>query len=94
MGIEHADLNPTTHPAGATGRRRRALVNQVTPGGPAAAGGVAAGDVVTRVSDFAVDANKPVLERADPLRSGEAVRVVLNRNGRIIETEVRLAKRS
>jgi S1-C subfamily serine protease len=95
MGIEHTDLNPDNPP-----RLVRlavdegAFVNQVTAGGPAAAGGVAAGDVITRVGDFQVDANNPFFNGLAHYAPGETVRVVLNRSGRIIEIEVRLAKRS
>ncbi len=94
MAIDHTDLNPDNPPRFRLAVEEGALVSQVMAGGPAAAGGVAAGDVITRVGDFPVDANNPFLNALLHYAPGETVRVVLNRSGRIIETEVRLAKRS
>ena len=94
LGIDHVDL-----PLDSTARVRAAvddgaLVLQVARGGPAEAAGIAVNDIVTKVGDQDVNRATPLLNtllRYDP---GQTVRVVLNRNGRIIETEVRLGKRS
>jgi 2-alkenal reductase len=95
MGLEHTDLNPTNPPRIARlAVDEGALVTQVASGGPAASAGIVAGDVITRVGDYVVDKDNPLLNALLHYSSGETVRVVLNRNGRIIEIEVRLAKRS
>jgi S1-C subfamily serine protease len=54
---------------------------------------VAAGDVITKVGTKDVNIDTPLLNALMDHQPGETVRVVLNRNGRIIETDVRLGKR-
>jgi S1-C subfamily serine protease len=71
-----------------------AYVTAVTPGGGADAAGVEPGDVITKVGTQDVNADTPLLNALMDHQPGETVRVVLNRNGRIIETDVRLGKRS
>jgi len=66
----------------------------VASGGPAAEAGIRAGDVITRLGDADINHANPLANALMPHDPGETVRVVLNRNGRIIEVEVRLAKRS
>jgi S1-C subfamily serine protease len=95
MGIEHIDITPE-----AVGRFNRlpaaqgAFVASVMPGGPADRAGVATGDIITRVGDTPVDPDHPFLNGLMLHEPGETVRVVLNRNGRIIEADVRLVQRS
>ena len=95
LQLEHLDLNDEVAarlPALPTSTG--AVVLAVAQGGAAAQAGVRAGDVIVRVGDTAVDAQTPLLNALAKHQPGETVKVVLNRNGRIIETEVRLAKRS
>ncbi|MBA4181279.1 MAG: hypothetical protein C0506_11875 [Anaerolinea sp.] len=94
-GLEYIDLSPEVlqrlpRPTSSEG----ALVTSITPGGPADAAGIQPGDVIAKVGDTAVTRDVPFLNALMTHEAGEAVRVVLNRNGRIIETEVRLARRS
>ena len=70
------------------------MVAAVAPGGPAAQAGIRVGDVITTIGDAAVDRSNPLYNALMTHAPGDTVRVVLNRNGRIIEVEVRLAKRS
>lgn len=95
LGIEHLDITD-----GLAGRFSRLPVSQgavvatVTAGGPAAQAGIAVGDVITRIGDHEVDADHPFLNGLMAYKPGDTVKVVLNRNGRIIEADVRLATRS
>ncbi|MEO6397732.1 MAG: PDZ domain-containing protein, partial [Tepidiformaceae bacterium] len=71
-----------------------ALVTGVPSEGVGAAAGIQVGDVITKVGDSVVNRESPLLNALLPFEPGRAARVVLNRNGRIIELEVRLARRS
>ncbi len=95
LQVEHVDLTAEvlarlSRPA----VREGALVTAVLAGGASDAAGIQAGDIITRVGDADINAEFPLLNSLLPVSPGDTVRVVLNRNGRIIETEVRLAKRS
>ncbi|GIW12723.1 MAG: 2-alkenal reductase [Tepidiforma sp.] len=95
LELEHLDLNEEVAarlPALATSTG--AVVLTIAQGGVAAAAGIRAGDVITEFGGMAIDARTPLLNALMEHQPGETVKVVLNRNGRIIETEVRLAKRS
>lgn len=95
MGMSHVDLNPESMPRGIQlAVTEGALVMAVDREGPAAAAGLAPGDVVVELGGTAVDASTPLLNVLAEYSPGEAVRVVLNRGGRIIETQVRLGSRS
>ncbi len=95
MGVEHLDITD-----GIAGRFSRlpvsegAVVATVAANGPAAQAGIAVGDVITRIGDWDVDQEHPFLNGLMAYKPGETVKVVLNRNGRIIEADVRLATRS
>ncbi len=94
IGFEHIDLMPET-----LARLPRlaldegALVASVPAGGAAAGAGIRAGDIVTMLGDRAITRQNPLLNVLQEYEPGEVAKVVLNRGGLIIETEVRLAKR-
>ena len=91
----HVDLTPellAQRPR--TGVKEGALIEAVAPAGPAAAAGIQPGDVITHVGDYTVDPAHPLLNVLMEFEPGETAKVVLNRNGRIIEAEVRFAQRS
>ncbi len=95
LELEHIDLNEEVVarlPALAVSSG--AVVLTVVPGGVAAQAGIRAGDVIVQLGNDTVDARTPLLNALAAHEPGESIKVVLNRNGRIIETEVRLAKRS
>ncbi len=71
-----------------------ALVTAIVAEGPGAAGGIQVGDIITKVGDTAVNRETPLLNALMVFEPGQTAKVVLNRNGRIIELEVRLARRS
>lgn len=58
LGLDSALLDPAT--AGAAGLRSGALIRSVTPDGPAAAAGLARGDIVTDVNGLPVDSDHPL----------------------------------
>lgn len=96
LGVDHTDITTDIGQRLPRGLAvaEGAVVTQVLRGGPAEAAGVFAGDVVTRVGEADVNRQNPLLNGLMRYEPGQTVRVVLNRNGRIIETEVRLAKRN
>ncbi len=94
LGLDARDLTPETlsriaRPAVSEG----AVVVSVTPGGAAAVAGIQTGDIITKVGVEDVKTGAPLLNALEQHKPGETVRVVLNRNGRIIEADVRLTKR-
>lgn len=50
--------------------------------------------MVTRIGDVELAADTPLLNALLPLQAEQTVKVVLNRGGRIIETDVRLVRRT
>jgi 2-alkenal reductase len=95
LGATHIDLDPASPPRGIQlAANEGALLTAVDREGPAASAGLVPGDIVTQVGGTVVDAATPLLNALAAFSPGEAVRVVLNRGGRIIETQVRLGSRS
>lgn len=92
LAAETRDLGAGPRPP-RTAVTEGAYVTSVTPGGGADAAGVVAGDVITKIGTRDVNMDTPLLNALMDHQPGETVRVVLNRNGRIIETDVRLGKR-
>ncbi|MGH7753858.1 MAG: S1C family serine protease, partial [Gemmatimonadales bacterium] len=95
LGLEHMDI--TAEVAGRFGRlatAEGAIVATVTPGGPAAQAGIQPGDIITAIGGTAVDRAHLLLNGLMEHQPGSTVKVVLNRNGRIIEADVRLGTRS
>lgn len=70
-----------------------AIVLSVTSGGAGAVAGIQAGDIITKLATVDINTATPLLNALEQHAPGETVRVVLNRNGRIIEADVRLTKR-
>ena len=95
LGVDHLDLSDEVlQRAPRLAVTEGALVTGTVAEGPGAAAGIQAGDVITRVGDIAVGRDTPLLNALMAYEPGQVARVVLNRNGRIIELEVRLARRS
>lgn len=95
LQLDHLDLTPEvlarlSRPA----TREGAVVATVAGGGVSDEAGIQVGDIITRIGDIDVNAETPLFNALMSFEPGQAARVVLNRNGRIIEAEVRLAKRS
>jgi S1-C subfamily serine protease len=94
LGLDHLDLTAELVDRGRLAIDEGAVVRAVAAGGPAAAAGIQPGDVITRVGDVDVNRDTPLLNALMDLEAGQAVPVVLNRSGRIIEVEVRLTVRT
>ena len=95
LGLEHLDINDEVlQRAPRLAVTEGALVTSVVAGGAGGTAGILVGDVITRVGNTAVNREGPLLNALMSFDPGQTARVVLNRNGRIIELEVRLARRS
>ncbi len=95
LGLSHTDLNPeilSRLPRQAV--QEGARINALDRGGPAEAAGILAGDIITRIGDQDVNLGNPLLNALMSFEPGQTAKVVLNRNGRIIEAEVRLGKQN
>ncbi len=67
--------------AAAAGLTPGALIESVSPGGPAAGAGILAGDVVTQVNGIAISATQPFDPASLSLSPGDSAVVTLVRNG-------------
>ncbi|MEP6871947.1 MAG: trypsin-like peptidase domain-containing protein [Anaerolineaceae bacterium] len=95
LGLDHLDINDEVlQRATRLTVTEGALVTSVVVEGPGATAGILVGDVITRVGSAAVNRENPLLNALTSFDPGQTARVVLNRNGRIIELEVKLARRS
>ena len=95
LQLEHLDLSPEVlSQIGRQAVREGAFVGTVARGGVAEEAGIEPGDIITRIGDVEVNSAMPLLNALMSFEPGQEARVVLNRDGRIIEAEVRLAKRS
>lgn len=95
LGLDHLDINDEVlQRAPRLAVTEGALVTSVGTEGPGGTAGILVGDVITRVGSTAVNRESPLLNALTSFDPGQTARVVLNRNGRIIELEVRLARRS
>lgn len=70
-----------------------ALVGEVTPGGPAEAGGVQIGDIVTRLNGAAVRDRTDLTRRIGQVSPGETVRLEVLRDGRRQNLSIRVRAR-
>jgi serine protease Do len=93
LPFETLELTPDVISSlGRTAVSEGAIVTAVAAAG-ATSGGVQQGDIITKFAGQDVNSDQPLLNLLMAHEPGETVRVVLNRNGRIIEADVRLAKR-
>jgi S1-C subfamily serine protease len=94
MGVEHTDITAEVlRQTRGISVDEGGLVTSVPKGGVGDQAGLQVGDVITNIGDQVVNRKNPVLNALMKYQPGQTVRVVFNRNGRIIEAEVRLAKR-
>ncbi|MCC7362874.1 MAG: trypsin-like peptidase domain-containing protein [Dehalococcoidia bacterium] len=94
LGLDHIDISESTPGRARLAVTQGALVTQVTAGGAAEAAGIVPGDIIMAVGELDIDESRPLLNGLLPHVPGDTVKVVLNRNGRIIEAQVRLGARS
>ena len=95
LGMEHADLTAEIAArAGLVPGTAGALVVAVVEGGPAGAADIRPGDVVTRIGEYEIGDDRPLLNALMEYAPEQSVTVYLARNGQNIETQVRLGRRS
>lgn len=95
LGIDHVDLSPEVAVrAGLQPGTTGALVTSVAEGSPASLAGVRLGDVITRIGQFELGSDRPLLNALMEFSPEQSVTVYLARNGQTIETQVRLGRRS
>lgn len=82
LGVEIGNLDPFRESMGLPAGTRGALVNSVTPGGPAARGGLQAGDVVTSLNGEPIVSSSDLTRRVGQAKAGDNLRLELLRNGR------------
>jgi len=73
--------------------REGALVQDLEKDGPAAKGGVKAGDVITSVNDTPVKETRDLIDRVSAMPPGEKVRLGILRDGKTSTATVTLAER-
>ncbi len=71
-----------------------AVVTQVSPGTPAAAAGLAVGDVIVRIGNITIEDSADVLPAIRRHRPGDAVTIVTERDGRRVGVEATFGRRS
>src|SRR3954447_10719416 len=87
--VSHAYLGVTTGDAQGAG----AQVGQLTSDGPAADGGLMAGDVITAVGGKAVEDSSALTSVVDSFKPGDSVQVKVSRNGQAKTLTVKLGQR-
>jgi putative serine protease PepD len=87
--VSHAYLGVQTQDATGAG----AQVGSVTAGGPAASGGLQAGDVITSIGGKSVDDSASLSSIVDSHKVGDQVQVQVNRNGAKKTLTVKLGQR-
>lgn len=93
LGVEIGDLDPYREAMGLPEGTRGALVNSVTPGGPADRGGLQAGDVVTALNGEPIVSSSDLTRRVGRASAGDNLRLELLRNGRRQSVVVRSGTR-
>ena len=69
-------------------------VSSVTPGGPAEAAGIRAGDVITRLDDTAIDDDAHLVNLVGLIEAGKKVSLEVYRDGKTIILQAVVADRS
>lgn len=82
LGVEIGNLDPFRESMGLPAGTRGALVNSVTPGGPAERGGLQPGDVVVSLNGEPVVSSSDLTRRVGRARAGDNLRLELIRDGR------------
>ena len=89
LGVTIASVTPEIAESLNLSSRQGAYINEVTPGGPAAQGGLQVGDIVVRMNGQPVKDNTDLTRRVGMARAGETIRLEVMRNGRLIPLSVR-----
>ncbi|MDP3803165.1 trypsin-like peptidase domain-containing protein [Brevundimonas sp.] len=93
LGVEIGNLAPFRESMGLPENTRGALINSVTPGGPADRSGLQAGDIVTAMNGTAITSSSELTRRVGQARSGDTLRLEILRDGRRQTVNVRSGTR-
>lgn len=89
LGVTIASVTPEIAESLGLSSRSGAYINEVTPGGPAAQGGLQVGDIVVRMNGQPVKDNLDLTRRVGMARAGDTIRLEVMRNGRLVPLSVR-----
>jgi len=93
IGVEPRDLTPDIAQTLSVPTSRGVLITGVLQGGPAAAGGMRPGDVVTRVAGHEVENTAQLLSEVAALRPQSAASISVLRADQQLEIQVRVGER-
>ncbi|MBX9801165.1 MAG: trypsin-like peptidase domain-containing protein [Caulobacteraceae bacterium] len=93
LGVEIGNLDPFREAMGLPPGTRGALINSVTPGGPAERGGLRYGDVVVALNGQPVTTSSELTRRVGQARAGDTLRLEILRDGRRQTVNVRSGTR-
>ena len=93
LGVEIGNLDPFREAMGLPPGTRGALINSVTPGGPAERGGLQYGDVVVALNGQPVLTSSELTRRVGQARAGDTLRLEILRDGRRQTVNVRSGTR-
>lgn len=82
LGVMVMSLTPELRTHFGAAADRGVLVAQVQPGTPAAAAGIAVGDVIVEVGSSAVDSPRDVVDALSTIQTGKSVDVKVVRDGK------------
>jgi serine protease Do len=93
LGVEIGNLDPFREAMGLPADTRGALINSVTPGGPADRAGLQYGDVVVAMNGRPIVSSSELTRRVGQARSGDTLRLEILRDGRRQTVNVRSGTR-
>ena len=93
LGVTIGDLEPFREALRLPTGTRGALINEVTPGGPAERGGLRSGDIVLSLNGEALDGSVELTRRVGAARVGQELKLQVLRGDRRVEITVRAARR-
>jgi serine protease Do len=86
LGVRARNPDPDTVPSG-----DGSFITEVTPDGPADAGGIRTGDLIVEIADEPVSSMESMVATLRSHEPGDAVRIVVHRDGEIVNCDVELA---
>ena len=93
LGVEIGNLDPYRESMGLPAGTRGALINSVTPGGPADRGGLRYGDVVVALNGQPVATSSELTRRVGQASAGDILRLEILRDGRRQTVNIRSGTR-
>ncbi|MBO9502771.1 trypsin-like peptidase domain-containing protein [Brevundimonas sp. A19_0] len=93
LGVQIADLEPYREALGLDAGMQGAMVIEVTPGGPAARGGLRPGDIVVEMNELPVVDATDLTRRVGAAAVNETLEVVVLRGERRLVARVKAARR-